>query len=82
MQPHTPWAPCGVELVFVPGLAADVAFAITRRIETVAWKPRVQIYHNFITEEEARHIVSLAAPQVRRCTPTALPHACPPDTST
>jgi hypothetical protein len=26
----------------------------------------VQIYHNFISEEEARHIVSLAGPQVRR----------------
>lgn len=34
------------------------------RVEHVAWKPRVFIYHNFLTPEEARHIRSVAAPIV------------------
>ncbi len=33
-------------------------------IEHVAWKPRVFIYHNFITEQEAKHLIELAAPSV------------------
>ena len=34
------------------------------RIEPVSWKPRAFVYHNFMTEEEADHIVSLAKPFV------------------
>lgn len=30
----------------------------------MAWKPRVFIYHNFITEQEAKHLIELAAPSV------------------
>ncbi|PSC72823.1 Prolyl 4-hydroxylase subunit alpha-1 [Micractinium conductrix] len=37
-------------------------------IEPVSWKPRAFVYHNFMTEEEADHIVSLAKPFMRRST--------------
>ncbi|GLI59753.1 hypothetical protein VaNZ11_001703 [Volvox africanus] len=37
-------------------------------IEHVAWKPRVFIYHNFITDMEAKHLIELAAPQMKRST--------------
>ncbi|KAG2446779.1 hypothetical protein HYH02_008339 [Chlamydomonas schloesseri] len=37
-------------------------------IEHVAWKPRVFIYHNFITDVEAKHLIELAAPQMKRST--------------
>ncbi|KAG2493976.1 hypothetical protein HYH03_007903 [Edaphochlamys debaryana] len=37
-------------------------------IEHVAWHPRVFIYHNFITELEAKHMIELAAPQMKRST--------------
>ncbi|GIL88965.1 hypothetical protein Vretimale_16243 [Volvox reticuliferus] len=37
-------------------------------IEHVAWKPRVFIYHNFITDLEAKHLIELAAPQMKRST--------------
>uniref|UniRef100_A0A7S0X1H1 procollagen-proline 4-dioxygenase n=1 Tax=Chlamydomonas leiostraca TaxID=1034604 RepID=A0A7S0X1H1_9CHLO len=37
-------------------------------IEQVAWKPRVFIWHNFISDVEARHLVELAAPQMKRST--------------
>ncbi|MEW5315416.1 MAG: hypothetical protein WDW38_006847 [Sanguina aurantia] len=35
---------------------------------TPAWKPRAFIYHNLVTDSEARHLVALAAPQMRRST--------------
>jgi hypothetical protein len=34
-------------------------------VEPVSWKPRAFVFHNFMTEEEADHIVSLAKPFVR-----------------
>lgn len=37
-------------------------------VELVSWKPRVYIWHNFITDEEARHLIDLAAPQMKRST--------------
>ncbi|GFR49468.1 hypothetical protein Agub_g11528 [Astrephomene gubernaculifera] len=37
-------------------------------IEHVAWQPRVFIYHNFITDMEAEHLIELAAPQMKRST--------------
>lgn len=37
-------------------------------VECVAWKPRVFIYHNFLTDAESRHIVHTAAPQMKRST--------------
>lgn len=35
-------------------------------IEQVSWKPRAYLYHNFLSEEEADHIVELATPRIRR----------------
>jgi hypothetical protein len=34
------------------------------RVEPVSWKPRAFVFHNFMTEEEADHIVGLAKPFV------------------
>lgn len=39
-----------------------------RWIEHVSWKPRVFIYHNFLSDEECNHIRRLAAPQMKRST--------------
>uniref|UniRef100_A0A7S0WXR7 Fe2OG dioxygenase domain-containing protein n=1 Tax=Chlamydomonas leiostraca TaxID=1034604 RepID=A0A7S0WXR7_9CHLO len=35
-------------------------------VEHVAWKPRVWVYHNFITPDEALHIRKTAAPSMKR----------------
>ena len=52
------------------------------RVEPVSWKPRAFVFHNFMTPEEADHIVSLAKPfvsaaalglPVDRWTPLPLP---------
>lgn len=34
-------------------------------IESISWKPRAYIFHNFLTEEECIHLKRLAAPTVR-----------------
>jgi len=34
-------------------------------IETLSWSPRSFLYHNFLSDEEATHIKSLAKPLVR-----------------
>ncbi|KAL6755211.1 hypothetical protein V8C86DRAFT_2682598 [Haematococcus lacustris] len=36
------------------------------RVESLAWNPRVFLYHNFLTPAEAHHVRSVAAPQMRR----------------
>eukprot|EP00239_Pterosperma_sp_CCMP1384_P010266 CAMPEP_0197864902 /NCGR_PEP_ID=MMETSP1438-20131217/43353_1 /TAXON_ID=1461541 /ORGANISM="Pterosperma sp., Strain CCMP1384" /LENGTH=382 /DNA_ID=CAMNT_0043483281 /DNA_START=103 /DNA_END=1251 /DNA_ORIENTATION=- len=36
--------------------------------EQLSWKPRAYLYHGFISEAEADHIVELAKPKVRRST--------------
>ncbi|KAG2500412.1 hypothetical protein HYH03_001982 [Edaphochlamys debaryana] len=35
-------------------------------IQVVSWKPRVAIFHNFLSDAEARHILLLAAPYMQR----------------
>lgn len=37
-------------------------------VEVISWTPRSMIFHNFITEQEARHIVDIAWPQMQRST--------------
>lgn len=37
-------------------------------VEQISWKPRAYIYHNFISDQEAIHLVKLAAPQMKRST--------------
>lgn len=37
-------------------------------VEPVSWKPRAFVFHNFMTEEEADHIVALAKPFMKRST--------------
>eukprot|EP00798_Chlamydomonas_sp_ICE-L_P021598 gene21598-28597_t len=37
-------------------------------IQTIAWKPRAFVYHNFLSHSEAAHIISLASPQMKRST--------------
>ncbi|KAI3436521.1 hypothetical protein D9Q98_005938 [Chlorella vulgaris] len=37
-------------------------------VEPVSWKPRAFVFHNFMTEEEADHIVGLAKPFMKRST--------------
>jgi prolyl 4-hydroxylase len=37
-------------------------------VESIAWKPRAFIYHNFMSEEECNHLMQLAAPQMKRST--------------
>ena len=36
------------------------------RIETVAWEPRAFVYHNFLTDAEADHLMKLGSQRVRR----------------
>lgn len=36
------------------------------RIETISWKPRAYIYHNFLSQDEADYIVKLVEKKVRR----------------
>lgn len=40
------------------------AVADARRIQTISWKPRAMVYHNFLSDSEARHIIGLAEHQV------------------
>ena len=40
------------------------AAVFATRVETISWKPRAYIYHNFMSEEECDHIVELARPLV------------------
>lgn len=40
-------------------------FLVTLRIELVSWQPRAFIYHNFLSDEECKHLIRLAAPLVR-----------------
>lgn len=35
------------------------------RIQVLSWKPRAFVYHNFLSVSEVRHVLQLAAPQVR-----------------
>lgn len=37
-------------------------------IEHVSWQPRVFIYHNLITEVEAKHLIELSVPSMKRST--------------
>eukprot|EP00798_Chlamydomonas_sp_ICE-L_P021602 gene21602-28602_t len=37
-------------------------------IQTISWKPRAFVYHNFLSHQEAAHIISLASPQMKRST--------------
>jgi len=37
-------------------------------VEIISWRPRTFIYHNFITDVEARHLIKTAAPGMKRST--------------
>ncbi|KAG2489361.1 hypothetical protein HYH03_012191 [Edaphochlamys debaryana] len=37
-------------------------------IETISWRPRAIVYHNFLSDREARHIIDLAHGQMKRST--------------
>ncbi|GFR51271.1 hypothetical protein Agub_g13579 [Astrephomene gubernaculifera] len=37
-------------------------------IQTISWKPRAFVYHNFLSDQEARHIIDLAHAQMKRST--------------
>eukprot|EP00195_Chlamydomonas_chlamydogama_P005831 CAMPEP_0202903772 /NCGR_PEP_ID=MMETSP1392-20130828/26225_1 /ASSEMBLY_ACC=CAM_ASM_000868 /TAXON_ID=225041 /ORGANISM="Chlamydomonas chlamydogama, Strain SAG 11-48b" /LENGTH=367 /DNA_ID=CAMNT_0049591101 /DNA_START=121 /DNA_END=1224 /DNA_ORIENTATION=- len=37
-------------------------------VELISWKPRAFIFHNFLTDEEAEHIIQLSWPQMQRST--------------
>ncbi|KAJ9513678.1 hypothetical protein QJQ45_015435 [Haematococcus lacustris] len=37
-------------------------------VETIAWRPRAFYFHNFLTDEEAQHIVNISWPQMQRST--------------
>eukprot|EP01128_Nolandella_sp_AFSM9_P009214 TRINITY_DN5837_c0_g1_i1.p1 TRINITY_DN5837_c0_g1~~TRINITY_DN5837_c0_g1_i1.p1 ORF type:complete len:298 (+),score=70.70 TRINITY_DN5837_c0_g1_i1:46-894(+) len=39
-----------------------------RWIETISWSPRVFVYHNMISKEDAAYVVQLATPKVERST--------------
>jgi len=34
------------------------------RVQVISWKPRAFVYHNFLSDDEAAHIIKTAAPQV------------------
>ena len=34
------------------------------RIQTISYKPRAMVYHNFLSDRECRHIIDLAHAQV------------------
>eukprot|EP00270_Netrium_digitus_P005718 TRINITY_DN1766_c0_g1_i1.p1 TRINITY_DN1766_c0_g1~~TRINITY_DN1766_c0_g1_i1.p1 ORF type:complete len:330 (+),score=72.97 TRINITY_DN1766_c0_g1_i1:57-1046(+) len=38
------------------------------RVEQLSWKPRAFLYHGFLSDEEADHIVQLATPKLQRST--------------
>lgn len=42
------------------------------RIETLSWSPRVFLYHDFLSDTEARHIISIAKPLMKRSTVVGL----------
>ncbi|KXZ48812.1 hypothetical protein GPECTOR_25g397 [Gonium pectorale] len=37
-------------------------------IQTISWKPRAVVFHNFLSDQEARHIIDLAHAQMKRST--------------
>ncbi|PNH08112.1 Prolyl 4-hydroxylase subunit alpha-3 [Tetrabaena socialis] len=37
-------------------------------IQNISWKPRAFVYHNFLSDQEARHIIDLAHAQMKRST--------------
>jgi hypothetical protein len=37
-------------------------------IETIAWKPRAMVYHNFLSYEECDHVIAVAKPSMKRST--------------
>lgn len=37
-------------------------------VQVLSWRPRAFIYHNFLSDSEAAHIIKLAAPQMKRST--------------
>jgi prolyl 4-hydroxylase len=43
-------------------------FSGARRIETLSWSPRAFLYHNFLSDEEADHIIATARPSMHRST--------------
>ncbi|KAF8095530.1 hypothetical protein N665_0330s0012 [Sinapis alba] len=37
-----------------------------RWVEVISWEPRAFLYHNFLTNEECEHLISLAKPSMKR----------------
>lgn len=52
-------------------LAAAAATATASRqpwVELISWKPRVQLFHHFLTDAECDHIIKIATPRIARST--------------
>ncbi|CAH8344858.1 unnamed protein product [Eruca vesicaria subsp. sativa] len=45
---------------------ASLRFPHERWPEVISWKPRAFLYHNFLTNEECEHLISLAKPKMMR----------------
>jgi hypothetical protein len=57
----------GFQLSPLPRAAPDMpvyAVLCCCRIETVSWRPRAYVYHNFLTQEEANHVVKMVENKV------------------
>ncbi|CAH2051399.1 unnamed protein product [Thlaspi arvense] len=39
-----------------------------RWVEVISWEPRAVVYHNFLTNEECEHLISLAKPSMVKST--------------
>jgi len=37
-------------------------------VQVLSWKPRAFVYHNFLSDAEAAHVILMAAPQMKRST--------------
>lgn len=55
-------------LLAVPVLAlfAPVWSSSRAWIEQISWQPRAYVYHNFLTDREAEHIIEMARPTMAR----------------
>jgi len=52
----------------VPDAREETANSSKPWVEALSWDPRAFLYHNFLSKEEAEHLVSLGEPRVTRST--------------
>eukprot|EP00884_Botryococcus_braunii_P014959 jgi/Botrbrau1/23464/Bobra.106_1s0019.1 len=52
----------------VQGSVAHIPKPTDSWIETLSWRPRASVYHNFLSPEECNHILNMTRPHVRRST--------------